>query len=94
MYTRDGLHSVFEVIKGVVLFALICSFLGRCALFDDVAIYFDCFVYLDAILEEFIIIGSAFVGWGSKTWAFYEDGTFFYLFVASYALSILAVAAL
>lgn len=55
MYAGDGLHSVFEVIEGVVIFVLVGAFLGGCALFYDVAVYLDCLVYLQAVFEEFLL---------------------------------------
>ena len=69
------------------------ALLGGCALFYDVAVHFDCLVYLKAIFEEFVVVEGGFRGWGSEAWAFNEEGALFYLFAASYALPVLAVSA-
>lgn len=95
MYAGDGLHSVLEIVEGVVFFVLVGTFLGRCTLFYDVAVYLDCLVYLEAVFEEFVLGGLCGLGGGrSQAWAFDGEGAFFYFFGALDALPVFAVTAL
>jgi hypothetical protein len=68
VYAGNRVYSISEVVERLLFYILVCFFVSWSSFFDNISIYFDCFIYLILIGKEFILYTTILVADDSYLW--------------------------